>query len=398
MRLGELAEFYWEEIAPVRRRQGYDPETDRPAYAWLAEHGFGGIQYALREHHDLTVTAFFEDVVGVSGDEPLGFEWGIDHERTREVLDAYLSGLPRRQGLRESTIESKRARLAKYVRTYARLHGEADLLAGVEREATRPSEIERVLAALDAVGEELSTDASRLQYLGDVRGFYAHLQRRGYAAYDPLADASEEFPWERAEPDNQALDAADVRALYRAADAPGERLLVVGLAGWGLRPSELAGLHRDQVQLAVDDPHLAFEERKNGPGTVALIYGLAELAARLDDLAADPDWNGHLFPSGRAASGHVVPGTLRDRFERLAERADVAVDGGTPTPKMGRRFWYSTYVDASAAMLEQIEAIAGDQGSASPEVVLRNYLSEARRRELRQRFMRSELAAAFERG
>jgi len=396
--LDGLAALYWAEIAPVREEQGYDPERERPSYAWLAEHGFGGIQYALRTHHDTTVKDFFVDVVGV-GDEDdggEGFDWGIDDPETRERLDDYLDTLSGRAGQADSTVASTRSRLATYVRRYAARHGDADLLGALDDEETRPDEIERVLAVLDDVAADLSTDASRLQYLGDVGRFYAYLERRGYAAFDPLADADEEFPWERTEPDNPALSTAQVRALLGESDAPPERLLVVGLAGWGLRPSELAALHREQVVLDPGDPHLAFESRKNGPGTVSLLYGLDDLAARLDDLAADPDWNGHLFPSARSASGHVTPDTIRNRFTRLAERAAVRVDGAVPTPKMGRRFWYATYVDATAAMLEQVGEIAGDQGSASPEVVVGNYLSEERRRAVRRRFMRRALDEAFE--
>jgi len=423
--LDGLAALYWAEIAPVREAAGFDPERDRPSYRWLVENGFGGLQYALQTHHDTTVKEFFVDVVGVGDDAggpnaengaggtktgngagdaasdgagATGYDWGIDHAPTRERLDDYLGGLEDRGGRAETTVASTRSRLATYARRYAARHGEADLLSGLADEGKRPAEIERVLAALDDVAADLSSDASRLQYLGDVRRFYAYLRRRGYAAYNPLEDADEEFPWERSEPDNPALSAAGVRGLLDAADAPGRRLLVVGLAGWGLRPSELAALHRDQVVLDADDPHLRFEDRKNGPGTVSLLYGLADLAARLDDLADDPDWNGHLFPSARSASGHVTPDTIRNRFTRLAREAGVRVDGEVPTPKMGRRFWYGTYVDATAAMLDRVAEIADDQGSASPEVVIENYLSESRRRAVRRRFMRRALEAAFEGG
>ena len=44
---------------------------------------------------------------------------------------------------------------------------------------------------------------------------------------------------------------------------------------------------------------------------------------------------------------------------------------------MGRRFWYTTYNEAVKQMMEGLEGIAADQGSASTEVVAQNYLSEA---------------------
>lgn len=69
---------------------------------------------------------------------------------------------------------------------------------------------------------------------------------------------------------------------------------MIGLAGWGLRPSELCALRADQVNFGQEDekyPHLVFQEgeRKNGPGTVSLLIGIENLTARTDTLADDPD-------------------------------------------------------------------------------------------------------------
>ncbi|WP_254547239.1 site-specific integrase [Halomarina pelagica] len=396
--LADLQYLYWRDIAPDREADGFNPETERPSYQWLVEHGFGGIQYALREHHDLTVKEFFVDVVGIPDDQQ-GFVWPTEDEATQQALASFLDRLRHRQGRTESRVRTVRSHLAKYVRAYRDVHGHARLLEQLGDTSARPAEIQRVLAAMDAVGTALGTDASRLEYLGDVQRFYRHLQNRGHAAYNPLANASEEFGWERSEPDNPTLTAADVRALYQAAETTEERLVIVGLAAWGLRPAELTALSVSQVTLDPDDPHLTFDDRKNGPGTVALIYGLDVLADRVDELDDSdedtPEWNGYLFPSQRSSTGHIAQGTLRSRFDTLATRAEVTVDGRAPTPKMGRRFWYATYTRATAAILESLQAVADDQGSTSPEVVLRNYLSEERRRALRRQFMRARLSNAF---
>jgi hypothetical protein len=47
-------------------------------------------------------------------------------------------------------------------------------------------------------------------------------------------------------------------------------------------------------------------------------------------------------------------------------------------------------------VLDNLDEIAAEQGSASAEVVLQNYLSDARARKLRREYMRDQLAAAFE--
>jgi len=58
---------------------------------------------------------------------------------------------------------------------------------------------------------------------------------------------------------------------------------------------------------------------------------------------------------------------------------------------MGRRFWYQTYSSAQAEMLDHLEEIASDQGSASAGVINHNYLDESRRRRIRRRAMQDAL-------
>jgi len=119
------------------------------------------------------------------------------------------------------------------------------------------------------------------------------------------------------------------------------------------------------------------------------------LNQRIVDLEG-PNWDGYLFPSSRSASGHIAPQTVKQRFKRLAEDAEVTVEAKTPTAKMGRRFWYTTYNEAVKQMMEGLEGIAADQGSASTEVVSQNYLSEAEKRRYRRESMRDELSVVFD--
>jgi integrase len=391
--LTELEETYWDTVAPALRDAGHDP-AERPTYETLVDLGFSGIAYALREHHDSTLTEFFD---GLDLDSERGFEWDLDHEPTVSALETYVD-VRRRRRMADSTADTVRARLARYARTYADVHGEADLLSPVEAESGRLDGRRRALAVFDVLNDELSTDASKLKYLGDVRRWYEWLLDSGRAAYNPLRRAEKEFDWERSEPDNPALDAADVRTLYETALTPEQELLVVGLAGWGLRPNELAALHVSQLELDPEEgaPYLEFEERKNGPGTVSVLFGVDALEDRIDELAAADDWRGYVFPSTHSESGHLVTETIANRFDQLAREAGVCVDGSVPTPKMGRRFWYATYATAQADVLENLSEVAEEQGSSSARVVHRNYLSEDRRRALRRQHMRAALSDAFE--
>ncbi|WP_435102560.1 hypothetical protein [Halarchaeum sp. P4] len=127
-----------------------------------------------------------------------------------------------------------------------------------------------------------------------------------------------------------------------------------------------------------------------------ILYGEDILQARIDDLAEDDEWTGWLFPSSQSASGHVISETISSRFKRLADDAGLTVAGSTPTAKMGRRFWYSTYSDARDAVIDDLEDVVKEQGAESPEVVYWNYLSDAQRRNLRREQMNDRLADAFD--
>jgi hypothetical protein len=146
-----------------------------------------------------------------------------------------------------------------------------------------------------------------------------------------------------------------------------------------------------------DNPYIEFGdgERKNGPGTVSMLAGLDVLRERIDALADSDDWSGYLLPSKSAAAGHITAETVKRRFKDLARSADVEVDSRTPTPKYGRRFWYTTYTRAVERVADRVGAVAEEQGSDDPTVVMQNYLSETERRQRRREEMRDELEGLF---
>jgi len=396
--LQELREFWYAEIELSLRRAGHDLES-RPTYQDLVDAGFSGIAYTLREHHDMTLTEFLETVGYEDPDTESSYQWGIDNETTIDALEAFLRRVERKRA--EATADSKRYRLATYVRLYESVHGTAAIADRVMDESNRYDELRRVEAVCDALEDDLESPQSMLRYLSDVHQFYEHVSSRHGSAFVPTDDVDHREIWQDQvpdEPDNPTLESTQVGTLYDAAESPDERLVVLALCAWGLRRNEVAGLHVSQLVLEGDDLHIHFDERKNGPGTVALIYGVDELADRLDELGArDREWSGYLFPSNQSESGHITGETVQARFQRLADRADIEVRGEQPTSKVGRRFWYTTYNDAVDDLLENLDVIAAEQGSSDPSVVLKNYLSEAERRKYRREFMRERLAEAFER-
>ncbi|MFC6873675.1 tyrosine-type recombinase/integrase [Halobellus marinus] len=391
--LDELVEFYEHEIAPERRREGYDPNQDILTYQWLVDHGYSGLQYAVREHHGMTLSEFFEQAVGlgddVSADNP---SWPIDNEQTIEYLEQYFRS-QQRGSAAESTLQSKRSRLGQFLRHYEDLHGTAAIVSRITDVTDQPKEIQRVTAVFDVLDTELESNDSKRRYRSDIDDLYSWLVDRGYGAFNPVRYDHE---WDVAKRDNPALAPAQVGSLVAAADGTEEQLIVLGLCAWGLRRSELASLHTANVELQAESPYLTFETRKNGPGTVALIYGQDGLRDRIAQLSGREEWGGYLFPSPDARREHVTGETLNRRFKSIAARADVRVRGERPTSKMGRRFWYSAYADAVETVIDRLQSVAHEQGSSDPMVVFRNYLSEEKRREYLRDAMYDRLAAAFE--
>lgn len=331
---------------------------------------------------------------------------------TIHELELYLETYLSREDRAASTINSKRARLAKYARTYADHHGSADIVIRVrEDDIPRREERQRVREVFDTFETTLGSVESRYKHLTDVRLFYEWLVGDRDAPYNPALGVPHETKWSEETPnaddrDPDALEADDVRALADACERVSDRLLVVATCAGGLRRGEVAALSTAQFEprtndggfdFDADDLRIVFETRKNGPATVSVHYGLETLADRWAQLADRDEWDGeYLFPSTAAASGHIRPDTVTNRFKRLVERAGLDNGDGTPTPQYGRRFWYQTYADAVERLSSQIEAVADKQDSDDAQVVVENYLGEKEVRRRRREFMREELADAFE--
>ncbi|RRJ29505.1 tyrosine-type recombinase/integrase [Halocatena pleomorpha] len=404
--LDGLVDAYWELVAPSMREEGLDPETERPTHEWLSAHGFRGLIYALREYHDRTFGEFWADDLELDERDD-SYDWGTTHDPTVDLLEAYLESRSERGDLSASSTDTLRYRLAHYVRAYQSVNDTDDLLAPVARDSDVPAyeATDAAWAAFDALDDDLAPRTMRRIHEA-VDSWYAHLVRRKRAAVNPVAGLEDEYRWRRRTDTtgetraNPALDATHVRALYDAATTPTDRLLVVALCAWGLRSGEVAALHRSQLVFdppEADVPYVDFEERKNGPGQVSILYGQTAATDRLAELNERDHWTGYLFPSDRSAAGHRTRQTILSWFDELAASADLPaeIDGQKPIPQMARRFWYDAYSATQEAILTDVGEIAAEQGSASAEVVLQEYLSPNRRRQLRRQYMRERLAQAF---
>ncbi|ELY58315.1 tyrosine-type recombinase/integrase [Natronolimnohabitans innermongolicus] len=402
--LEDFTDLYWDEIAPCLETEGIDPTSEKPTHQWFRDHDARAFLAALRRHHDRSFGEFWNEVLEL-GDNEEGYTWATSNDATIDALEQFLNRRKSRYSLASSSVDALRTRLNLYVRAYQEANGTDDLLTPIQRGRENPAyeAVDAVYAAFDWLNEgaEREYSAQTLQRVRRVvDAWYQHLVGRRVASMNPASGLYDEFKWEVEDSLTPSLSANHIRKLMQASGTTREELLVVALAGWGLRASEVAALHISQFQRDVhedDVPFITFENRKNGPGEVSLLYGMDVLDSRIDELAEDDTWTGYLFPSSQGETPYVTRDTIRNWFQNLALEADLPkrIRGERPSPQLCRRFWYDTYTAVLEGVLEGVDEIAAEQGSSDPLVVMQNYLSDSRSRRVRREFMRDQLSAAF---
>ncbi|WP_323677337.1 tyrosine-type recombinase/integrase [Halorubellus sp. PRR65] len=400
--LSDMQQYFWRHIASDAGADGIDVETEKPTYSWLDDNGYRRFVAALRRHHDQPFDEFWSSLIAPDA-AAWDYDWGTGDQRTIEALEHFLDRRASRYGLSESSVDTLRYRLNGYVRAFKLANDHARLLASVARDSDTPAyeAVDEVFAAFDHLNEANDRSDTTIKRIADiVDSFYSHLVSRQVAATNPAGGLDDEFKWDTTtDGDTPALRTEHVQALMDVVKTPADELLVIALAGWGLRANEVAALHVNQIDRDGDDvPRIEFDDRKNGPGSVSLLYGMEVLDDRLAQLSDRTAWNGYLFPSTRDDAAHISRQTVWRRFRDLADTAGLPdeIDGERPSPQLCRRFWYDRYSETLQDVIAGLEDIAAEQGSSDPEVVLNNYLSEDRARRLRRDAMRERLAAAFE--
>ena len=123
-------------------------------------------------------------------------------------------------------------------------------------------------------------------------------------------------------------------------------MLVVALTRWGLRAGEVVTLHEDQPNFDTDEPHIQFDEQKDGSGTVSIAFG--EDMARQHIAQAE----GYLFPSERSQTSTRTAQQSPAGFTTSATRlgflkrptalpgSHTWADGSGTTPILGRHKIY----------------------------------------------------------
>lgn len=382
-KVGEEALERWRNEHPQSPR-------DYPAVRWLDENGYAHLRRILRDKHEMGVPEFFILLTSAGGSQE--FEWGIDDVATIERARAYLEDQSECRDWESSTKRTNRSRLNEVLRRFAEEYGDDSVLALANNSAIEPEVYRAFKEVCKSLRAELSSHDSAHSYLRAAHRYFEWLDRAGRIDYDPMDGIEDEFRWDWSA-EATPLSGQQVRRLWIAADTHEERMLVIGYCVWGVRTKELPGIHVSQLDFNSNDPSIEFGERsrKNGQGTVTLMFGLGDLANLLDDRDCQPDWNGYFYPSSNQGREFLCAKQMRKRFKKLCRKAGVTIKGEPATPKHGRSFYYNILADAETELLEMAGEIAKVQGASDPKSVREYYLTSERRRWYRRVFFRHRI-------
>jgi len=379
-----------EEIIERWEEQNPDSPRDFPTQQWLIDNGYAHLRWILNTKHDMGVLEFFVSLTSAGGSEE--YDWHITDVATIERAKAFLDDRQECRNWVDRTFRTHRSRLNSMLRKYAEACDDEELLSLAQDQDNETAMYEAAKQVIKDVRADQGTGRSAYQYMRALHGFFEWLDRSGRIAFDPLADIEEEFRWDD-DPKPEKLSDQQVRDLWKEASTPEEHILVLGYCVWGLRTAELPAIHRDQLNFEPGDPKIEFgeSERKNGIGSVSLLFGLNHLAHYLEELNKDPDWNGFLFPSEEEDREHLCARTMRLRFKELCRQAGVRINNEPATPGHGRTFYYNLLGSAETQLLKDAAEIAEEQGSIDPETVIEHYLTAETKDEYRRVFFRNKI-------
>lgn len=384
-----------DQLRSKRRQQGFDPD-ELPSYAWLNKNGYSGIHRAARREFGMSTHQLLISICGFRDPSEPSNYWPGHHSDMHRYLERHFESLESRRGLAESTITGRRSRLKTLIEYHIEVTGHANILRSARVDSVTGYKIIR--SVFDKLHSRHVTGASKLNYATNLSHFFDWSVREGAASHNPAKKALKEFGWKHSSAgDPVPVSSEQMARLWQCCENLLEQALIVCYGGGGLRTAEPTKIDvEDSIFLEEDDPRFRLEDRKNGPGTVALMAGVDVLRAYIKELQEEEEWNGMLFPSDSSKSGSLTAETLRTRVKEISERADVYLENGElPTPKNLRQNWYTQYTEANARWLHMAEIAAEDQGSSSGRVVLSHYLTrEAGRNHFRD-VARLEFEAAF---
>lgn len=331
--LQELAEeslIEWQENKPAS--MGNTPDLE-----WLYRNGYAQLAWAIKKVAEVGTRQFY--LLFSSAHSRTSEIVSESQKKTMQLLRGYLEGMaepnrwvtPTHRNLVQpdawtaSMKHAHREQLHEVICRFIKEHGVVDLVTELNNPATEAE----VRAAFRRVADTLTEDVGAAlanTYLRTINRFCTYLRRSSITAYNPVTEIASDRNF-----DAPAVTTSTVRALWNAAETPGDRVLILGLCFWGLNLSGVSMLHIDDLELEVGRTDILFTSP--GGNTVVLPFGTPALATlqrkRLSEIRR---WNGHLYSNDGDAS-HAPIYRLRQRFIEVRDRMDPIQGDSTCTPE-----------------------------------------------------------------
>lgn len=383
-----------EKVREERKAEGLDPDVC-PTQDWLRSHGYSGIEGWCRRN-DMTLTEALQDICGFDPrpQKPLN----VNHAKSRRLLEEWFE---KEQNLFHNWGDTRVADARTHIRTLAEIayeeFGSTNLLRVVDDSTQEPQLLTDLFTGL----------SRRLESQGAQSNYTRSLER--WAEYLITMNVIEDhkvgkmrnlmsYTYERRSPEHN-LEPEQIRRCWEACEDDLQyKALLIMLTTAGIRRAEPTDIKVNQLRLDREDPYIVFDEdRKTGVATVPIMAGVNVIEAWIDELKNQEWWDGEwLFPSKKSEDGSRPPGWVNNVIDELMKSADVQFpDGKVPTPKDFRSFWYSRYMGARQAWLNELDRVAEEQGVESGEIINTHYLNDEPERDHFRRFAESYFSAVF---
>ncbi|WP_134672276.1 hypothetical protein [Halorussus marinus] len=381
------------EVREILKVEDKPPDV-KPTHSWLVDHGFSGIRnYAEREGKTVDEVLLEECGFESRGRKPLPGSHAETNELVRDFLEKEEEVFSRLDN--PDSMSNTWTYMRKLQEVCRDALGSSNLLRPAR--APKGKNVRLTLKIFQELNRQYPSEGSRSNLAYALIAFYDYWKMMGEVDSNPAKQLLPRMGWEyNRESPELKLTPAQVRECWEVTETLEEKILVLSLAGSGLRTKGPLIINaQEDIILDETDPRICLDDdRKNGPGVVPIMAGVDYFDLYIEELAED----GYemLFPSDQSEDGTRSTTWVRNQIENIVDRADVQLpDGSKPTPKNFRQFWYNEFYDAQEAYLAKVEFVADAQASASPDIVDKHYLTEHRKRDHFRKFAHEHFATAF---
>ncbi len=380
------------EVRQELQSQGSHPDH-KPTHEWLIDNGFRQFLRRCRE-------------LGYTPDEFLlqecGFikpptQWPCSDQETIQWVEEWLDWQERSDGSVSNSIPTVKSHFRTLMRLSTEALGTSDLLT--LGRGNRDVCWRRCQSLFLEINSQLGKN-TRKQYARTLKKWMWEMKEREVVEHNVVGSVLESTKWPRKESNSPTVPTTKlVRAYINACETRCEQLLVISLAGWGLRADDITDSNAAEMPvLDVHIPHVPFTgSRKNGPGRVPIAVGLEFITEYIEILSLDPEYSGSLFPSNRSQDGSRCPQWVNDRLKEIGSRTNETLPNGEqPTAKHFRRWWYTRAMTAYREYIANADIVASVQGSSSGRVAANAYFDEEETWFPHYlQYMKDDLAVAF---